>query len=148
MAPVTTSAAPAPPLPPSERHVSPLEQVLEGIRVVSPTERIATKHAVEVFLAHKTLLLGTVNAEPITKDGKTVAVRLFGISPNTVPSAVGFENGDQLVSLNGKPLFDDDMARMLGRLDEAFRSNEIEFDIIRKGVPTKLLVHVDTAAAH
>lgn len=147
IAPVTTSTAPAPPVAPAERIVSPREEVLAGIRVVSPTSRIATRHAVEVFARHKELLLSDVTGEAVTKDGKITGLRLFGIAPGTVAAAIGLENGDQVLAVNGKPLFDDqDWRLVFVRLGEALESNELELDVIRKGQPTKLQVHIDTTA--
>lgn len=148
VAPVTTSlvSTPAPPLEPAPKAANPLDDVLAGIKVISPTERIATRHAVDTFLAHKERLLGTLNGEVVMTDGKPSGLRLYGIAPNTLASAVGFENGDRFVALNGKPVLDDGLPELLALIDRSFRSNEIEFDIVRKGQPMKLLVHVDSVA--
>lgn len=146
VAPVTTSSTPAPPLEPSPKAANPLDEVLAGIRVVSPTERIATRRAVDTFLAHKERLLGSLNGEVVMTDGKPSGLRLYGITPNSLASAVGFENGDRFVALNGKPILDDGLPELLALIDRSFKSNEIEFDIVRKGQPMKLQVHVDTKA--
>ncbi len=144
--PVTASTTLGPPLEAVGRS-SPIDDVLAGVRVVSPTERIVTRHAVDVFLAHMESLLGDVRAEPVTANGKTMGVRLFGVSPRNVAGAVGLENGDQLVGIDGKSLFDqgEGLGELLDRLKRAFGSNEIELDVVHPGPPTKLPIHVNAA---
>lgn len=148
VAPVTTSTVAAPPLAPEERHTAPREEVLAGIRVVSPTSRIATRHAVDTFLSHKELLLADVKGEPVEKDGKITGVRLLGIAPGTVVAAIGLENGDQLVAINGKPIVDDHGPwwEVFVRVGDALATNELEFEIVRRGQRVKLQLHVDPRA--
>ena len=73
-----------------------------GIKKVSTTERTMTRHALDLFTQHSTILTKKVRIVPETENGKVVGLRLFGIRSDSIMGDLGFENGDRLETINGK----------------------------------------------
>jgi hypothetical protein len=63
-----------------------------------------SRQAFEVLLVNPASLAKSARVVPAVRDGQTQGFKLFGIRPDSVPKALGLENGDLLLEVNGNPL--------------------------------------------
>jgi hypothetical protein len=75
--------------------------VLREIRRLPGGKVVLARSLVERWRKEPELLLRGVRVVPGTKDSQIVGVWIFGVRPDTLWGALGFENGDQLKTLNG-----------------------------------------------
>jgi general secretion pathway protein C len=139
-APEPLPAPASTPAPPPTDTASITAAIVADIRVISPTERTITTRARELSLEHFARVTAKVRAIPVLQSGASVGVRLFGVRPDEVVGALGFENGDQLLRLNGTSVASPDMA-----LEAYARSRDkdlLTFEIVRRGAPAQLLLRV------
>jgi general secretion pathway protein C len=125
---------------PQEEEGTVAEEILRSIHEISPTEHIITRRSVELFLEHQPELMQTVRVVPETQAGVTKGIRLFGVRPDELLGRLGFENGDRLDSLMGKPVGTPEQAL------EAYAAMRgaavIDIAIVRRGAPKQLIVRV------
>jgi tetratricopeptide (TPR) repeat protein len=85
-----------------ERQPEPISAELAGaIRQLGDGRVALRRSLVEQFRSEPQLLTGVVRFVPETKDGKIIAVRVFGVRPNTLWGTLGFQNGDRMRTVNG-----------------------------------------------
>ena len=99
------------------------QKAVERIREVGGTPKDAT--------------LGLVDF-PTVRDGGLSGIKLFGVRPGDVLSALGFENGDTVVALDKHPDGDPKLAVS----PEVRRSKRVTFQIERQGKPRELVVQI------
>jgi general secretion pathway protein C len=90
----------APPPPPSASSSVPAE-IASKIRRVSPTEFDVERQAIAEINERKMELMQHLRIVPEQEKGRVVGLRLFGIRPDTILGALGFEAGDRLQTING-----------------------------------------------
>ena len=74
--------------------------ILAGIRIVSPTERVLTPRARDLFFQY----VGPAMPEPIQMMPESRGLRIRGIQPGRVLSGLGFQNEDLVMSVDGRPI--------------------------------------------
>ncbi|MEI9940647.1 MAG: type II secretion system protein GspC [Pseudomonadota bacterium] len=101
--PAAASTGPAQLPPPTSTDTSDglLAEVKSKIHKVSDTEFNIDRSVVDKILENQGVLMKSARIVPETKDGKVLGIRLFGIKPDTVLSALGLQSGDRLESING-----------------------------------------------
>ncbi len=72
-----------------------------------------------------------VRVVPVTSGGRTTGLRFFGLRPDTRLVRLGFQNGDQLESLNGVPLTTPDQA--LEAYSAARGADSLRVRLLRRG---------------
>jgi hypothetical protein len=118
-----------------------LREVLRSIREISPTEHAITQRGLELFLDNEPALLRSARIVPEVVAGKPVGIRLFGIRADELLGRLGFENGDRVDRLMGKPLATPEQA--LEAYAAMRGAKVIEIEIVRRGAPKKLLLRVE-----
>lgn len=118
-----------------------LQEVLRSIREISPTDHAVTQRGLDLFLENQSSLMRSARIVPEQAGGKTVGIRMFGVRPDSVLGRLGFENGDRLERVMGKPMSTPEQAL---EVYAAMRSAKvIEIDLNRRGAPLKLIVRVE-----
>jgi type II secretory pathway component PulC len=72
-----------------------------------------------------------VRVVPVTSGNRVTGLRLFGLRPKTRLAALGFQNGDQLESLNGEPLTTPEQA--LSAYAAARNADDLRVKLLRRG---------------
>lgn len=109
------------------------------VRQLNEAEFELDRGTLEEILAQPSLLAST-RIVPEARNGKVVGVRVYGVRPGGVLSAIGLQNGDRLDSLNGYSLGAPEQAlEAYARLRRSVR-----FDLRgeRRGQPLALSIHV------
>jgi hypothetical protein len=118
-----------------------LQEVLRSIREISPTEHAVTQRGLELFLDNQALLLRSARMVPELTGGKVTAIRIFGVRGDGVLGRLGFENGDRVDRVMGRPMNTPEQAlEVYGTMRSA---KVIEIELNRRGAPTKLIVRVE-----
>lgn len=96
----------------------------------------------EAALANPMELAKSARLVPATKDGRTIGFKLFGIRSGSIASLLGFQNGDLVTSIAGKPL---DGAEAAMQVFESLSTvgAEIVIELERKGQATKLTLVIE-----
>jgi membrane-associated protease RseP (regulator of RpoE activity) len=114
-APLPSSCAPKAPDPPDDagarKPADPeaAQQIIAGIRRVSEKEVEVTQRARDLFVEHLSRV-SRARFLPRVRDGRPTGMQIFGIRKDDVLAALGFENGDVLVSVAGLPIDTPDKA--------------------------------------
>jgi hypothetical protein len=130
-----SSAAPAP------DAAAVVQEVLRGIREISPTDHAITARALDLLLENEAVLMRQARIVPEQVDGSVAGIRLFGIRPDSVLGRLGFENGDRLERLMGKSVASPDQALEAYAL--ARGAKVIDIEVSRRGTPKKRVVRVE-----
>jgi general secretion pathway protein C len=112
-------------------------QILRSIREISPTEHVMSARAIDLFLENQSSLMGKVRVVPEGSKG----IRLYGIRQDELLGRLGFENGDRIDSLMGKPLATPEQA--LEAYAAIRGASVIDIVVQRKGSPKKLIIRVE-----
>jgi general secretion pathway protein C len=91
------------PTPPPTRGGAPAvpPDIAKGIQKVSATEFNIDRAVVDKILENQSDLMRQARIVPVTENGKTVGINLFGLRPDTLLGVLGMENGDRLQTING-----------------------------------------------
>lgn len=126
------SAAHTEPSPRPDRS----DEVLAGIREVSPTERLVLRSAMELAIEDSTTVMRSVRVIPHEEDGRVTGIRLYGIRRSGVVAALGFMNGDLVTSIAGQPLTGPDA--VLEAYTRAHAADDVSVLVVRRGVEVEL----------
>jgi len=121
-----------PPVPSPGGPKRPPPSLAGGIRQISAHEFDVDRSTVDALLANPGDLMKT-RVVPEKEGDRIVGLRLFGIRPNTVLGALGLENGDRLVSINGFEM--NDPQKMLEAYSKLMRADRISAAVVRNGKP-------------
>jgi general secretion pathway protein C len=92
--------------------------------------------AVDALIANPAELMKT-RVTPVKDDGgRVVGLRLGGIRSDSVLSAIGLQNGDQLTSINGFEM--NDPQKMLEAYSKLMRADHLAVSVLRNGKPVSL----------
>jgi len=80
---------------------APADDITKAIRRTGTNEASIERSAVERVLANPFEFLKATRIVPEQKDGNVIGIRVFGVGPGSLLSALGFENGDRLENVNG-----------------------------------------------
>lgn len=69
------------------------------------------------------------------RSGLVEGVKLYSIRPGSVWAALGFKNGDTIVSVNGRPIL---MSNLVDEFERAKNESTLEASVIRRGNPVML----------
>lgn len=96
----------------------------------------------EAALANPMELAKAARLVPATKEGRTIGFKLFGIRSGSIASLLGFQNGDLVTAVAGKPL---DGAEAALQVFESLSTvgAEIVVELERKGRPTQLTLVIE-----
>lgn len=118
-----------------------LQEVLRSIREISPAERAITRHGLDVLAENQAVLMRSARIVPEEVNGKVAGIRVFGVRPDGVMGRLGLENGDRIERVMGKSIASPDQAL---EVYAALRAAKvIEIELVRRGVPKKLIVRVE-----
>jgi hypothetical protein len=118
-----------------------LEEVLGSIREISPAVHAITRHGLDVLVENQAVLMRSARIVPEEVSGKVVGIRVFGVRPDGLMGRLGLENGDRIERVMGKSIASPDQAL---EVYAALRAAKvIEIELVRRGVPKKLIVRVE-----
>ncbi len=80
---------------------APEGDITKAVRRVNATETRIDRSAIGRVLANPFEFLKATRIVPEQQNGAVVGIRLFGIRPDSLLGALGFENGDRLENING-----------------------------------------------
>jgi len=82
------------------------DEMRRAIRAVAEGEFAVQAWLVRALQANPSIAIDAVRLVPEEKDGKSIAWRTFGVRPEGVWALLGFQNGDQLLTVNDIPVVD------------------------------------------
>jgi hypothetical protein len=85
---------------------------------------------------------GGIDLESIMEGGKTVAMRIVGLTPGTTADRLGARNGDTIESLNEVPL--SGVAAAYAAADRAIKSGRVVISGKREGAPYTTVLVLDS----
>jgi type II secretion system protein C len=116
------------------------DDIKNGIKIISDTERQVDRAVVDKLLSDPTKFLKSVRVRPYRKDGKIAGYKLRRFTPGSPLALLGAKKGDIIHSVNGTKLTSVDQAL---NAYQSLRSNsELTFSITRKGKPIDLKISV------
>jgi general secretion pathway protein C len=118
-----------------------VEEVLSSIREISPTEHVMSHRALELFLQNQQALMPSLNVVPDVQNGVATGIRLFGVRQDELLGRLGFENGDRVETLMGRPV--GTPSETLEAYAAMRGAPRIDIVVERRGKPLKLLVRVE-----
>lgn len=124
------------PVAPEDDDVGIEEQILRSVREISPTEHVVSARAVDLFFENQATLMSGVRVVP---EGKSL--RIFGVRQDQLLGRLGFENGDRLESLMGKPMASAEQA--LEAYAAMRGASVVDMVVMRRGGTTKLVLRVE-----
>jgi hypothetical protein len=99
-----------------------------------------SRDALDKVLEGQSDLQRQAQVVPEAENGRVIGVRLFGVRPDTLLGALGFENGDLLQTLNGLDISSPDKAlEAYGRLRTV---RDLRVDVKRRGAKVELRYHL------
>ncbi len=129
--------APVGPYPPGTS----VDTLLDTIVQVDATHTTMPRATVEALLDHAAALVTGARVVPSMKSGQLDGYKLFAIRPSSLFARLGFENGDNVVSLNGARLADvDDLLSLLN--DAKRKASSFVFELVRRGQPVTLTMQI------
>jgi general secretion pathway protein C len=136
----TASHAAVPPV--CERSPSPAPAVESHwpvelrILKLGETEFLVDRRVIDVVLEERAVIRPGPDIEP----GRVVAIRLFGVRPDSLLGHLGIENGDRVESINGFRVGTEEEAlEMYTRLRS---SNDLRVIVSRRGSKVELKYHL------
>jgi len=79
---------------------------------------------------------GAVRALPVLDNGEVKGVRLAGVAPGSIPTAIGLKSGDILTAVDGAPLKSaEQVLELYAQLDQL---SQVELGLTRAGKPLAL----------
>ena len=140
-----------------EERVSELEAASEPVAQESPSQRPepAPVEAPELVGAHHYRVprryfeemlddpqqaLREARIVPVQKNGQVTGLRMFGIRPDSRLARLGFQNGDQLESLNGIALTDPETA--LEAYAASRDASTLRVRVLRRGQALELVYDI------
>ncbi len=92
------------------------------------------RSAIDALIANPAELM-KVRVVPEKEGDRVVGLKLSGIRPNSLLSAVGIQNGDRLTSINGFEM--NDPQKMLEAYSKLTRADHLTASVVRNGKPMK-----------
>ena len=115
-------------------------RIRNGIRRVSSTEHLVTRDVIDRVLANQADLMRTARVIPHEEAGRITGIRLYGIRRASVLGLLGFQNGDELRSVNGHSVLSPESAlEAYANIRGADRVNVL---IQRRGTPMTLVIRI------
>lgn len=105
--------------------------VIAGIAATGPDTYTVTRSAADALLGDGALLMRQVRVVPHLVEGQARGMKLYGIRRASVFGALGFENGDTLVTVNGFPVADPQLA--LEAYANVRHASELRVRVERRG---------------
>jgi general secretion pathway protein C len=87
--------------PPAHAPPSAEAQPWKGIVRVSDREFLVDAQTANDILEDQAGFMGAVRIVPEQQNGKVVGIRMFGVTPHSLPGLLGIENGDRIEAING-----------------------------------------------
>ena len=82
----------------------------------------------------------SIRMVPHTEGGRPAGMRLYGIRRTSVAGALGFQNGDTILDVNGRSVATPDAA--LEAYSELRDADRLEVHLLRRGEPRTLVVTI------
>lgn len=112
------------------------EAFASGVREVAPHRYEIKEAALAALTRDPDDLLRTCRLVPEREDDEDIGVRLFGIRSKSVPSVLGFKNGDRIRKINGVRVTG--LASALAAYEALDRTKKTVVELVRKGQPLTL----------
>jgi general secretion pathway protein C len=98
---IARATSPTPPVPtPASAEAVPWR----GIVRVNDHEFLVDAQTANDVLEDQAGFMRSARVVPEQQNGKVVGVRLFGVTPHSLPGLLGIENGDRIETINGYPI--------------------------------------------
>jgi hypothetical protein len=111
------------------------------VRLDASTYRLS-RAATEILRANPSLFARGARIIPAVADGKPTGLKLYAIKPCSIFRALGIDNGDTIVSVNG---FDfTTLDRALELYQEIKAAHRVWVDIVRRGQPPTFEYRVES----
>lgn len=131
-APPPTFPPPAPPEPPAPPLAEPLPPPPPNAVECSSTNRCTLDRGyAREILGNPAGLTRMIRIVPSVKDGEIRGIKLFGIRAGSLPSMLGFKNGDLVRTINGAAVTNPEAA--LRAHADIIQADTINVEIERKG---------------
>jgi general secretion pathway protein C len=109
---------------------------IHGVAALTPTSRVVERGFILRALENQAELMHTARIIPVQRDGHVTGVKIFGVKPDSMLSILGFQNGDELQTVNGYDITAPDRAlEAYARLNTA---DVLEAGIVRNGLMMRL----------
>ena len=135
---------PAPPVPPTPIALLPPDPALNFATAVDCAEEgrcTISRAELQRLLDNPAWLVRQARIIPSIKDGHSQGLKLYAIRGASFPGAIGFKNGDLLVSVNGRPMTDPESA--LAAYAALRTADTLKFAIQRKDEPRTLTLKIE-----
>jgi type II secretory pathway component PulC len=106
----------------------------EEIRIQFPRDKF------DALFSDQAALMKSARAVPASRDGQVTGIRLFGMRPGTALTQLGFQNGDELRSVNGYELTSPE--KTLEAYAAVRKASELRIEMIRRGRPLRLVLEI------
>lgn len=114
------------------------ESLAAEVKVINDTERVITRKTMKRM---SECASRTERIVPSMKDGKPVGLKIFGVRPDSVSSALGLKNGDVMISVNGHDLLSPDGALLA--YEDAKKASVVKVALVRQGSSMELLIRIE-----
>jgi general secretion pathway protein C len=124
----------------SSRRPSPPPRSFPRLTRVGPYTYEMHRTTLDGLLEDQAQLMRSARVVPEQRDGKIAGVRIFGVRPGTLMDAIGFENGDMLLRVNGYDVTSPDHA--LEAYARLRSSDRLYVEIERRGTPITITYRI------
>jgi hypothetical protein len=131
--------SPSPFAPPADAGAD-LTSIIDGVHQRSDTEFDVTRRALDAFLVNQVEVMRTTRIIPNEHDGVVTGVRIYGVRSSSIMRLIGFQNGDEIQTVNGFDVSAPD--RALEAYARVRRASELHVRIVRRGAPIEIVYHV------
>jgi hypothetical protein len=118
----------------------PPDPVIDSIRKLDDTHYSVPRTSVDAVLDNPMQMAKQMRIVPSIKLGKPNGFKLYAIRPSSLPSRIGFQNGDTVIAVNGGELTTPDKALEL--YTKLKSMDHFTFDIERRGKALQLEIIV------
>jgi len=144
MIPPIPPIPPTPPTPPTPIAPLPPDPAVNFATAVDCAEEgrcTISRAELQRLLENPAWLTRQARIIPSVKDGHSQGLKLYAIRSASFPGAIGFKNGDLLVSINGRPMTDPETA--LAAYTTLRTADTLKFAVERKGEPRTLTLKIE-----
>ncbi len=116
-------------------------EIANGIRQISDTQVAVERSVVDHILQEPAAFMGVARIVPTKNDGaQAPLIRLTGVRPGTLLSALNLANGDLLSRINGYDL--GNMEQAMAAYARLRSASTLTLDVVRAGKPVTLEVTI------
>lgn len=111
-----------------------------GIRRLSPTEHLMTREVMDRAFANQSDLMRMARVIPREEGGHITGFRIYGVRRSSLLGLLGFQNGDEVRSVNGHSMAS--MEAALQAYADMRVADRVTVEIQRRGAPTTMTIRI------